>query len=227
MKINLTHLFQTITLFIFMTIIGTLSHEFGHILVARYYGYETQLHFGSASFKGGKFNELNKIFKRNSIAIINHTNFTERENFEELQSKIKAENLFIRWGGPLQTMLTGSIGFILLLLYRKKDNWIQWVLIYLSLFWTREVFNFIHYIVNTIFLGKNSKGDEMKIAKYYGFPEWSLISLFALIGFIICTYTIFYIVPKEKRNSFILGGSIGGILGFYLWMKQIGPILLP
>lgn len=210
-----------------MTIIGTLSHEFGHILVAKYYGYQTKLHYGSASFSGGKFSKLNEIFKRNVNEVINHKDFTEKAKFEEIQVSIQSERLLISCGGPFQTILTGTVGFILLLKYRKKDNWKQWLLIYLTLFWTREVFNFLHYFLNSHILGKNSRGDEMKIAKYYDFPEWSIISIFAIIGFIICSYTIFFIVPKSKRNSFILGGFVGGILGFYLWMKQIGPILLP
>ena len=36
--------------FIFFTVIGTLSHEYGHIAVAKYFGYETELHYGSMEF---------------------------------------------------------------------------------------------------------------------------------------------------------------------------------
>ena len=36
--------------FILFTIIGTLTHELGHIAVAKYYGYETSINYGSMSY---------------------------------------------------------------------------------------------------------------------------------------------------------------------------------
>ncbi|MBP6236340.1 MAG: hypothetical protein KA270_13730 [Saprospiraceae bacterium] len=33
--------------FILATIVGTISHEYGHIAVAKYLGYNTSLHFSS------------------------------------------------------------------------------------------------------------------------------------------------------------------------------------
>ncbi len=33
------------------TVVGTLSHEYGHIVVAKYLGYETKLHYGSMNYE--------------------------------------------------------------------------------------------------------------------------------------------------------------------------------
>jgi hypothetical protein len=55
--------------FILFTIIGTLSHELGHIAVAKYFGYETTLDYGSMAYskdfyKDGDVKELEKNFRR-------------------------------------------------------------------------------------------------------------------------------------------------------------------
>lgn len=49
--------------FICFTIIGTLSHEYGHIFVAQKLGYTTQLHYGSMSWYGGNREETSNIYK--------------------------------------------------------------------------------------------------------------------------------------------------------------------
>ncbi len=36
--------------FILFTAIGTVSHEYGHIAVAKFHGYETELHYGSMNY---------------------------------------------------------------------------------------------------------------------------------------------------------------------------------
>ncbi len=37
--------------FILFTVLGTLTHEGGHIAAAKYYGYETTLHYSSMNYK--------------------------------------------------------------------------------------------------------------------------------------------------------------------------------
>ena len=69
-------------LFILFTIIGTLSHEWGHILFAKALGYQTELHFA------------------------------HMEVIEEV--RVEFHSFLIFAGGPIQTMLTGTIGYILL-----------------------------------------------------------------------------------------------------------------
>lgn len=39
--------------FIVFTVIGTLSHEMGHIAIARILGYKTTLHYGSMNYYDG------------------------------------------------------------------------------------------------------------------------------------------------------------------------------
>ena len=49
-SINIKYLFVFSILFILFTVIGTVSHEYGHMAVAKYLGYETVLHYGSVNY---------------------------------------------------------------------------------------------------------------------------------------------------------------------------------
>ena len=49
--------------FILFTIVGTQSHELGHILVAKFFGYKTSLNYGSMTYsKGKKREELREFY---------------------------------------------------------------------------------------------------------------------------------------------------------------------
>ena len=75
--------------------------------------------------------------------------------------------------------------------------------------------------------GKYFGGDEAKISRLLELPEWIIPIVLGVTGSIISYYIIFKIVPIQKRFTFIVSGLIGGISGYILWMKIIGPIVLP
>jgi hypothetical protein len=58
-------------------------------------------------------------------------------------------------------------------------------------------------------------------------PIWIIPVTLGLIGLTIAVFVIFKLIPFEKRLSFIIGGFLGGLLGFYLWMVVVGPKILP
>ena len=202
MKIDLdVRTFLPFTLcFIAFTIIGTLSHELGHLFVAKALGYETILHYGSMSW--------------NADGPLDETHY-----------------FLILCGGTLQTMLTGSIGFALLVQRRhKKRSWglLDYFLTYLVLFWSRPVFN---VIISSVLGFMNSTslfgGDEAKMSLLLDLPEGFFSLLFGTLGVIFCSYTVFILLPKKQRFTFIVSGLYGGLSGYGLWMKTIGPLLLP
>src|SRR5690349_4407101 len=106
--------------FILATIIGTVSHECGHYIAARMLGWNAHLHYSSTSWMPG----LTTTYQ-----------------------DYRFERFLIILAGPVQTMFTGSIGFLLLLSFRKyylaaqKLTCKQWCIIFLSLFWLRQTFN--------------------------------------------------------------------------------------
>jgi hypothetical protein len=114
-------------------------------------------------------------------------------------------------------------------IYKIGMKTLDWLFVFLSLFWLREIFNLITSIGGELILpnGNWFGGDELYISQELNL--WSgTISLFlATIGTLIAIYVVFKIIPKKTRLTFILSGFIGGIAGFILWMNIIGPKILP
>lgn len=220
--------------FVIFTIIGTLSHEYGHVAVAKFLGYETKLHYGSMSFYNDDENQIGEFYLRNKSSIENEKTYPEKELFEKLVQKSQNDGVLVTIGGPFQTIITGTIGFILLLFRRKKIHQngmkiIDWLYVFLSLFWLREVCNLTMSVSSAILNGTKNYfgGDEKKIALMLEIPKGTIAIPLGIIGFLISLFVIFKIIPSEKRLNFILGGFIGGILGFVLWLRILGPIVMP
>ncbi|WP_091511262.1 hypothetical protein [Flexibacter flexilis] len=221
--------------FVLFTVIGTLSHEFGHILVAKSLGYETTLHYGSMNYHGSELtNKLNDIHNRNLQSITEKHHFIEQELYTNLLRKSLYNSLLIAIGGPLQTILTGTIGLILLLYQNAKIQAhgmkiFDWFSVLLSLFWLREIFNLLASVSAGILSGSGNyfSGDELHIAWYLQVWEGTFAIVLGIMGLLISLFVIFKIIPKQWQITFIVSGLVGGSLGFVLWMKIVGPILLP
>ncbi|MEQ6124189.1 hypothetical protein AAON49_08325 [Pseudotenacibaculum sp. MALMAid0570] len=221
--------------FILFTIIGTISHEYGHIVVAKSLGYKTTLHYGSMNYKDSDlYKKLGEIYNENKIAIENKSFFDKKAEYEKGIKKIKSDRLFIAIGGVLQTILTGTIGLIILCYRRRKIEkdrlrLIDWLAIFLSLFWLRQVFNIVISITNEIFSpnGNYFGGDEKKIAELLGLWDGTVACALGIIGVAIFLFIVFKVISRPLRLTFILSGLIGGVLGFILWMKILGPLILP
>ena len=225
------------SIFILFTIIGTISHEFGHVLMAKSLGYNTALHYGSMNYKKYGINTNEKIieiFERNKYAIQNKKEFTEKLEFYTLVNKQQKDSFLIRIGGPFQTIITGLIGFFLL--YKRNRfstshfSKIDWLLVFLSLFWLRQIFNPVFSVLKRIFRGNGTffgRGDETEIAEYLNLSIGTIDIMLGLIGLFICFFVVFKLTPIKHRYTFILSGLVGGSLGFYIWMYKIGPLILP
>lgn len=234
MKSKLSSLLILSITFVVFTVVGTISHEYGHIIVAKYLRYETELHYGSMNYDNKLQDQINEIYFRNETSILNKKPFPEKELFEKLIRKSFYDMLAVRIGGPVQTILTGTIGFILLLLRRKKilENGMKildWLYVFLSLFWLREVCNLTMSVSSALLNGKKNYfgGDERIIATVLEIPQGSIAIPLAIIGLCIALFVIFRIIPKEQRILFITSGFLGGISGFVLWLRILGPIVMP
>src|SRR3954468_17181301 len=122
-----TRLFVYLTLaFIVAAVIGTLSHEGGHYLAARLYGYNAKIHYAYTITYYG-------------------------------QAYSPQKNLAITAAGPLQSMTTGTIGFVLLLIFKRHFKqttrlkpW-QWIVILTALFWLRAPADFFIWNISPFF----------------------------------------------------------------------------
>ena len=192
--------------FIAATIVGTLSHEFGHYIVAKYFGFDAELHYSSTSWRSPD----------------SHNPITT------------GYPLAITLGGPIQTMLTGTIGIVLLYLHRNdffkadKLSFQQWLIIFISLFWLRQTANLFTWLVSYLLNGKfSSHGDEIQIANYYDMPNWTIITFTALIGILLLALITFKFIPLKQRKTFLSSGLTGGIAGYIFWLVLFGKYIMP
>jgi hypothetical protein len=224
--------------FIICTAVGTVSHEYGHIGAARYFGYETKLHFASMNWHGEKEdkirNRVEEIVKANKQAIKNNEEFPDKAEYDNLINQYQKESLWIWLGGPIQTMLTGTIGLIILFFRRNQIKEFglkifDWIAVFLSLFWLREIANLSMGLVVEIFSpnGKIFGGDEYVISISLGLWEGTIPILFGALGLIVSVFIVFWVVPRILRLNFILSGLFGGVCGWCIWMYWLGPVLLP
>ena len=218
--------------FILVTIIGTLTHELGHLVPAKILGYETTLHYGSMSWDDRCMDLSNALFRKYG----SKDNVPDQvlNQLDALKEKSKKDTLWITLGGPIQTMSTGLLGFFILYSRRNKMSktalsLFEWTAVFLSLFWSRQLFNLFMGFAGGLFFSKPYffGGDEAKISSILGFPIGTVGILTAIIAFVICVYVVLNVVPKMIRYQFIISGILGSAIGFVLWFFALGPMLLP
>ncbi|QEE51245.1 hypothetical protein FUA48_17250 [Flavobacterium alkalisoli] len=219
--------------FIAATVVGTLTHELGHIAVAKMLGYKTELHYAyMVHYDSPHELEFYDFYDQNSKVITGNKDPEIIKKFKELRERDKKENLLVVLGGPLQTMLTGTIGFLLLWFNRKKIGnkltLVQWVLVFLTFFLSRQVYNFLSGILFLIIKGKWGHGDdETRISQLFDLPVWFVGLATALIAAVFLAITVFKLIPKQQRLTFITAGIIGSGFGVLIWLKYFGPVILP
>lgn len=236
---------RVVIAFMFFTVIGTLSHEAGHIAVARYFGYQTTLHYGSMNYSytnkenDSLYLEYQEIVKKNTQAIKDGKDFQQKDRYLLLVETLKKKYPYPRpnthWillGGPAQTLLTSFLGLWILFYRRSKEKEylgaVDWLAVFLSLFSLREVFNFVMAQFSSVLYGaQNFNGDEFRLSRHLGLNEWVIPGIGFLIGMSIALYVIFKVIPKRYQVLFIISGCIGGVSGFLLWFNFFGKLLLP
>lgn len=221
--------------FILSTIVGTVSHEFGHYTVAKYLGYSSSVSYGYTNWDDNRTRPfIDSTYSKYNDQIVSNADFPRKKEFQVIQQKQMKDDFWITLGGPIQTMLTGTIGLILLLFQRKKIfdtnriNFYQWFCIFLCLFWLRQFANLVTWTIGYFINGKFSlNGDEIGLALSLKLPKETLALSTAIIGLAVLIFVIFRIIPINKRITFISAGLLGGIFGYAFWLFWVGPILMP
>lgn len=206
LKIELKLLLYLMLGFILATVVGTVSHEYGHVLMAKHYGLEAEVYYGYSTW----------------------------HRPDSMPPLTTLKRFWIVFGGPLQTLLTGTIGLFLLYKYRESClkasalSFGQWVLVFVALFWLRFSFNFVQSIPRWIQRGQlTGRSDEIRMARMLEWPTWSVSLFLAVFGFLVLGWIVLKVIPKSQRLTFILAGLLGGIAGFVLWLDWLGPIVMP
>jgi hypothetical protein len=215
--------------------VGTVSHEYGHYAVAKYLGYSSKVSYGYTNWNDKATDQfIDSTYLNYSKEIELQLDFPGKNKFYLIQQKQIKDEFWITLGGPSQTMLTGTLGFLLIFSQRKKIrnanalSVYQWVIIFLSLFWLRQLANVVTWIAGYFFKGQFSlNGDEIGLAIHLGLPTGSISIITAFIALCLLIFIIFKILPAKIRLTFISAGLFGGVFGYFFWLFSIGPILLP
>jgi len=224
--------------FVLATIVGTVSHELGHFAVAKYYKGHPKLHYASVSQdEPSDFaTELSQRYNREKNKIESPNPSPEKKAYmayrEEIGEKLKHATLFILLGGPLQTMLTGSLGGLMLWRRRKKIATLgmraaDWFWVILAFFWSRQLANFLVVLKISFIRHRISGGDETRISRYFGWHTLTFNTITGIAAATVLLWVVFIIIPKTQRLNFILAGLCGSALGWLVWMEWMGPVLLP
>ncbi|MFP9114236.1 hypothetical protein ACLI1A_09840 [Flavobacterium sp. RHBU_3] len=220
--------------FVIATIVGTVSHEMGHIAIAKSLGYRTILYYDSMDYNmGDKMDALGTYYDKHHDKIIARGNSPEKKFFNEKFAQLNTDGNLVTWGGPLQTMITGTIGLAALWFRRKKIAAVgmkaaDWLSVILAFFWSRQLCNFLMGCLH--FIKRHRWGDhddESRLSLYMRLPVVTVGAVTGIIATAILSYVVFYIVPKQQRLTFIVAGAAGSILGWVVWMEWIGPVVLP
>ena len=235
-KFNLKLFIQLSLGFISFTIIGTLSHEFGHYLSYRINHQEARIAYAYtvSETESPKSLQLREIYKKRSEEIKNHQPYPEKEEYFNTLNIYKTQTLMNVMGGPIQTLGTSLIAFILILIFyhrfKKQEtlNFASFLLVFFSLFSLRQVSNFTFILIAIMVKGKYAHhDDESRINVALNLPPLSLHIVTSLIGIGILSFIILKIIPLQQRFTFILSGIFGGVLGYLIWLEWLGPKLLP
>jgi len=222
--------------FIIAVVAGTLSHECGHWLAARYFGFrEAHINYAFTVYGKGDDRWLRMDTIRNQYAyeIDHNLNFPLKKEFDKLKKRHSIAGFLMTAGGPLQTMLTGTTGLILLFIFRRKFknknqlSFGQWLLVFLSLFWLRELFNLISAIIHLLTGKLRMHGDEFRLARILNWNPWSVYIVTGIISLLILWVIVVKFIPLKQRFTFIIAGFTGGLAVAYLWLMLLGPKLMP
>lgn len=216
------------------TVIGTLTHELGHAAVAWYYGLKPTVHYQFTDPGGNLFDpRMTGLADGYGSEIRAGRPFPNDTLYRRLEAEGRRKIVAFIWGGPTETMLSGTLGFALLLSQWRRFRTAerlsagQWLILFLTLCWLRQPANLLAGIAQRIVTGRYSAGDDdSRLSIYYGLPVWGILVITTIIATAIC-FVVYRAIPPAQRGSFLLAFIIGAPLGYGLWLFWPGPVVMP
>jgi hypothetical protein len=231
-------LLRIFLVFLPMAFLGTQLHELGHWTVAEYYGFEPELHYGSVSY-----HESEKYRLYQHYLSIYWNDSTDQEAFKKSEhwpfvERTFLETVFVTLGGPAQNMIFGTIGLIWLWALRRRRRLeyslaaMEWGVVILALFWSRQVFNGLTGIVYWVVQGYWAvRGDESRLSRDISnlvtpMPTWTVNAITGILGLVACLLVVKWF-PASHRRHLLVAAPVSCIVGFIIWYYLLGPWLMP
>lgn len=230
--------------FIVATAVGNLTYCLGGYIAGKCLGYNLQIHYAYIDHPNDcdamkpLTDSIKTIREKYPDEIKNKLDFPEKEKYESINNIIHQrikDGYYVGSAEALTPILIGTIGFILLIIYRRrfKDKtslsfW-QWALVFKSLFWLRESFNLTMGLIFITFSTKNYKLIQFldySVNRLLGLPDYTFPIIAGCIGLIILAIVVFKFIPKNQRLTFLASGLAGGMSGAYIWL-HLGKFILP
>ncbi len=209
-EIKFSQVLIFVTIAVLLTILGTISHEYSHFIVARYLGLKPILHYDCITFNESTNFNLNDLYDTNTC------------------------NFFISTvAGTLQTIIFGLIGFVFsykkfrVNKFRKDLNKFEWMLIFTTLFLLRPVLIFFKTLIAIFNNQYYFQSDESFISYYLGLPFYTISLLTGTLSITALFFTFFTITPLKHRINLILGLILGSSVGYFFWFKIFGVLIFP
>ena len=101
-----------VTAFIAATIFGTLTHELGHCTMETFLDHEARLKYASCVSSPKPDAVILEAIRNHSNEITNGTDFDGKQKYESIRNQKMWESTWVTMAGPLQTIFTGTLGFI-------------------------------------------------------------------------------------------------------------------
>lgn len=197
--------------FFIAAIAGTLLHECGHALAAMYFGFHPQVHYA-------------------------YCDFSTPEEWQMVLDGKKAYDMYphsiwITLGGPIQTILTGTVGLLGVWVQSRRtvvDSWNSKHLFWIALtyFYSRGVFNSVFLIMRIYNGNLKSRSDETKLFRYWEIDLLTGNWVMLIVSCAILAYATFVLV-KKHRLQLIIFGALGSAAGGWFWLYFAGKWILP
>ncbi len=155
--------------------------------------------------------------------------FQPRLHYGEISadfSRNRRGSTLLTGAGPAAQAILAGGGF--LWLYRRRHNCrtkpaggLDWLATWMSLNVGRWLAGSLSYP-----LSGTQLRDEALVFRVCGIPKWHGFSCLSLLSLIVIVLTIRLHPPRSRLIPFSFA-CIGGLVGVNLWLRWIGPVLLP
>ena len=227
-------LYRLILGFFAASVFATIVHEYGHFFTAKYLGYEARMSYGSTSWTNQGYQDFfDGLTRDERIKIHENKYFPRKQDYEAMIKNIRDEAFLITLGGPVLTILIGSLGLLIAFFNRKKFSgetlsFKNWLVIFIALFWLRQPVNYIFDLLVAVRQGSfPRRNDEAVLARYLALDSWSISFVLAIIGLVLVWIVYEKFIPGQEKTTFLLAGLVGGLGGYLSWLFFLGPIFMP